>query len=179
MDWWMGGLLGLQGTLVYDTLGFAFGYGQGAGGEQLHLRLDPGLGFELLDQLVLQGRDVLDLAVKTGGSQLDFDGHVVEALDDYDVVAAHLREGHQHALDLLREDVHAADDEHVVGAASDAVEAAMGAPALAWLGNDGSDVPGAVAEDGHGLALQGSQDKLASLAFRQGLAGSGIDDLQD
>ena len=41
-------------------------------------------------------------------------------------------------LDLGREHVHAADDEHVVGAAQKAPDLAMGAPARARLGVDGA-----------------------------------------
>src|ERR1035438_3070689 len=174
MEYWV-----LERAFVDDAFGFAFGYRQGAGREQVQLGRDPCFGFEFLDELVLEGGQVLDLSVEPSSGQLDLNGHVVQALDDDDVVAANLREGHQHALYLLREDVHAADDEHVVGAARDAVEPAMGAPALARLGNDGGDVPGAIAEDGHGFALEGGQDQLAGLAFRQGFAGLGIDDLQD
>ena len=60
----------------------------------------------------------------------DFDLHlhgVLEAvaLKDDDIVLTHFGVGHEHALDLHGIDVHALDDDHVVGAAKDTVDAAV------------------------------------------------------
>ena len=54
------------------------------------------------------------------------------------VLRGDLREAGDDLLDLGREHVHAADDEHVVGAAAQAVDLAVGAPARAGLGDDGA-----------------------------------------
>ena len=51
-------------------------------------------------------------------------------------------------LDLAREDVHAPDDQEVVGTAEEAVYSPRGAAAAAGFRDDEGDVPGAVADEG-------------------------------
>ena len=75
--------------------------------------------------------------------------------------------GHQHAFDLLRVNIHAADDQHVIRAARDAVEAAVCPAAGARLGDHGRDVAGAIAEQGHGFPAQRGHDQFAGLAVGQ------------
>ena len=83
----------------------------------------------------------------------------------------------QHRLHLAGEDVHAADDEHVVGAARDAVHAGVGAAADAGIGAQPGDVAGAVTDEREGFLGERGDDQLAQLAFGQHLAGLGVDDL--
>ena len=105
-----------------------------------------------------------------------FDGvHIVDAVDDDLVRLAQLVHAHQHAFDLRREHVDAADDEHVVRPADHAGHARRGAAALAGLVGDGGDVFGAVAQDGHPLFDEGGDDHFALLPFAQHLVVRDID----
>jgi hypothetical protein len=54
-------------SFINDAFGFAFGHRQSAGRKDIYFGFNPDFGFEFLDQLILEGRHVLDLAVKTGG----------------------------------------------------------------------------------------------------------------
>ena len=111
--------------------------------------------------------------------QLGLHGHVVASLKQDEVVAAHLRDGHEHVLDLLRIDVDPAYDQHVVGAAGDARQAAVGAATGTETRDDRCDIARAVAQKRHGLAAQGGQHQFARLAVGQRLVRPGIDDLDD
>ena len=101
--------------------------------------------------------------------------HVVHgalAGDDQPVVRLHLRRHEQHRLHLAGEDVHAADDEHVVGPARDPVHAGVGPAADARLGVEAGDVAGAVADEREGFLGEGGDDQFAHLALGQHLARS-------
>ena len=73
------------------------------------------------------------------------------AVDDDLIVGLHAFHLQQHGLDLRREDVDAAHDEHVVGSAADLVHAHQRAPAGALLRMQRGDVAGAIADDGQRL----------------------------
>ena len=88
----------------------------------------------------LQPRQVLDVTIEPGFGQFDVDRHFVEPFQHDLIVPAHGRQAHQHAFDLLRINVHAAHDQHVVGAAGDAVQAPVRAAARARAGHDRRDV---------------------------------------
>ena len=83
----------------------------------------------------------------------------------------------EHLLDLGREHVHAAQDEHVVGTADDAIDLAMRAAAGARLGDDAGDVAGAVAHKRAALARERGEHQLAVFAIGHRLQGVGVDDL--
>jgi hypothetical protein len=70
----------------------------------------------------------------------------------------------QGGLDGERENVHALDDEHVVGAAED-LETERRAAAFAGLGEDLHEVVGAQAQDGTGAAPERGVDELADRAL--------------
>ena len=77
-------------------------------------------------------------------------------------------------LDLGREDVDAAQDDHVVGAAGDLLHPPH-RPRRAR--QQPGQVAGAVADDRQRLLGQRGEDQLAHLAVRQHRAGLGVDDL--
>src|SRR5262249_13143369 len=82
-------------------------------------------------------------------ASLDLDGQLVEvlrALDDELVVRRELRDRKKRALDLAREDVDAADDQHVVGSSEDARHPRERAAAGTGLAGDRRQVAGAVAQ---------------------------------
>ena len=85
----------------------------------------------------------------------------------------------KHLLDLAREHVDAADDQHVVAAAGDALHTAERPPARARLGDDPRDVPRAVADDRDALLRERREHDLADLAVGHGLKRLGIDDLDE
>ena len=86
-------------------------------------------------------------------------------------------DAHEHVFHLRREDVHAADDEHVVGAAGDLVHAHQGAAAAAGLEEQPGDVLGAVADEREGLLGQGGEHQFAGLAAGQRFQGLRVDHL--
>ena len=95
------------------------------------------------------------------------------------VPRGNLGERLHHILDLAGEHVHAADDEHVVGASMQAINATMRASASAFARNDARDVARAIAHHGRSFAVNRGNHKLAPFAIRQNLTGSGVDDLGD
>src|ERR1035441_4712495 len=84
----------------------------------------------------------------------------------------------QRAFDLRGEDVHAADDEHVVAAARDAADAAHRAPARAGLGGQHADVARTVADHRHGLLAERGQHQFALFSVRHDASRLGIDHLR-
>src|ERR1019366_10409173 len=68
-------------------------------------------------------------------------------------------------------------NEHVVGTAPDALDTPQRAPAFAGIGDQGRNVARAIANHGHGLLAKRSQDQLAFVAIRTGLAGLQVNDL--
>ena len=98
-------------------------------------------------------------------------------VDDDRVLAAERGIVEHDGLDLAREDVDAADDQHVVDAAAEARDPPMRAPARARPVDEARDVAGPVAQDGKRLLRQRRQDELAALSGRDGSARLRIDDL--
>ena len=90
------------------------------------------------------------------------------------VVAAQLVVAQQHLLDLGGEDVHAADDQHVVAAPGDLVDAPHRA---AGAGQQAGEVAGAVADHRHRLLGERGEHQLAAFAVGQHLSGDRVDDL--
>ena len=84
----------------------------------------------------------------------------------------------QGGLDLRREDVDAADDEHVVAAAADALHAADRASARARLGDEGGQVVRPVADHRHRALAQRGEHQFALGAVGQQLAGLRVHDLR-
>ncbi len=83
----------------------------------------------------------------------------------------------QGRLHLRREDVHAPDDEHVVGPPLDAPDATQRPAAGAGLRDERGHVPRPVPDHGHGLLRQGGEHELALGPVREHLAGGRVDDL--
>ena len=82
-------------------------------------------------------------------------------------------------LDLRREDIHPAHDQHVIGTAEDAREAHGRAPAGAGLALEPRAVARAVAKERKGLLGRGGEHELAHLAIRHGLVAVWIQDFGD
>ncbi len=80
----------------------------------------------------------------------------------------------QQLLDLRREQVHAAHDDHVVAAAGDLLDPAHRAGRAR---QQPGQIPGPVAHDRHRLLGQAGEDQLAVVPVGQHLPGLGIDDL--
>ena len=94
------------------------------------------------------------------------------------IVRFHVAGVEQGRFDLGREDVDPANHHHVVGAAGEARDAAMGASAAAGLVDDVGQVVGAVAQKGHALLGQGGDHQLPFFAVGHRLAGVRIDDFK-
>ena len=111
------------------------------------------------------------------GAALDVDGHRVHPAGAGQVQLEVRRQGRDledELLDLGREEVDAAQDDHVVGAAGDLLHPAHGAGGAR---QQPGQVAGAVADDRHRLLGQRGEDQLAELAVGQHLAGDRVDDL--
>src|SRR4051812_26646551 len=86
----------------------------------------------------------------------------------------------QDLLDRRGEDVHPADDDHVVGAPEDALrQPPPGVPDAAVDRGCLDDVSGAVAHDGEAGPRERGHDELAGRAVGHGLAGLRVQDLGD
>jgi len=103
--------------------------------------------------------------------------HRAFAADDDLEVRLGLFNRKQHGFDLRREDVDAADDQHVVGAIADALHAAQRAAAGALAGDQRRNVARAEAQERKGLFGERRENEFAALAVGKDLAGVGIDDL--
>ena len=79
-------------------------------------------------------------------------------------------------LDLRREHIHAANNEHVVGAAHDAVDFLMRTAAGALARNEARKVARAIANKRGALARERGNDELAEFAVRHRLEGVGVYD---
>ena len=102
--------------------------------------------------------------------------HIVDAVDDDLIRFAQFVHAHEHALDLRREHVDAADDEHVVRPADHARHARERPAALARLVCERSDVLGAVAQDGHPLLGERGDEHFALLALVEDFIMLDVDD---
>ncbi len=91
------------------------------------------------------------------------------------VVGSEFRNPDQNLLDLGREHVDAADDQHVIGAAGDLLHAAHRARGT---GQQPRQVSGAIADHRKGLLGERGEDKLAELAVGHDVAGLRVDDLR-
>ncbi len=106
-------------------------------------------------------------------TQLRFHRELVEmpgALDHELVVGRELRDREKRALDLAREDVHAADDQHVVGPADDPRHPGERAATGARLMRERGEVAGAVTQQRQRLLRQRREDELPDIAVRQRLS---------
>src|SRR5438132_1382375 len=116
---------------------------------------------------------------RDAGSALDLDCQLVEtlvALDDELVVRLQALDGEEHALDLAREDVHAADDEHVVRAPLHPRHARERSPARARLARQRREVARAVPQQRHRLLRQRREHELALGGGRAGLRVDRLDE---
>ena len=112
-----------------------------------------------------------------GNFHLDLERvHVVLGVEHNLVVRQCLLCAEEGRLDLAREHVHAAHDNHVVATAANAADAADGTAALALGLLDGGNVAGAVADDGHRALAQGREHEFAFFAVRQRFKRFGVDD---
>ena len=96
---------------------------------------------------------------------------VAGSLDDQLVVRRHVAHAEQHALDLGRVQVHAANDQHVVVAPAHARHARRCSAADARRGSSDASVAGAVAQHRQRLLGQRGEHQLALFARRQRRAG--------
>lgn len=169
------------GAAVDHALGLAFRAGQGIVLHQLDLGGDEDFVLEGAGDGFLKAAQ--DAHVFHEALFADFHLHlhgVLEAVafENDEVVLPHFGVGHEHALHLHGIDVDALDDDHVVRAAEDAVDAAVLAPAGAVAGDDAGEIARAVAQDGHPVAAEGGQHQFAHFAVRDEPAGFGIDDFK-
>src|SRR5574344_306991 len=152
---------------VDHALDLALAARQGAGGDELDLRREAD---DLLDRVGDAAADLLDAGHDVGESlALEFDleleeVHRVRRGEADQVVGRHLRNLHETAFDLAREDVDAVDDQHVVRTGTDAVHDAHGPSACARAGLQAREVAGAVADHRRARAVERGEDELAFLA---------------
>ena len=84
----------------------------------------------------------------------------------------------QDMFDLRREDIDAANDDHIVSAALDFAGSRAGPPALARLVRQGHDIPRPIADQWNALLGQRRKDQFTRLALGHRLACIGIDNLR-
>ena len=85
----------------------------------------------------------------------------------------------QDRLDLRREDVDALDDQHIVAAAHRLAHLDMRPPAGAVFMAQNADIARPVAQQREGLLRDRGKHQLALCAFREYLAGIGVDDFRN
>ena len=134
-----------------------------------------------LDAVFQLARQAIGLAGRDGGGEIDtqLGDHfelveVAVARDHQLVLRRQLRHLQNQLFDLGGEDVHAADDQHVVRAARDLADAAHRARGGR---QQAGQVARAVADDGQRLLRQRGEDQFTLLAIRQHFARFRIDDL--
>lgn len=126
--------------------------------------------------------DVLDFSDLVGeylGCELDLDFHRIEvarAVDDYLIVRADdFFDVHEHGFNLRREDIDAADDEHIVRPAADALHSDEGAAAVgADLVIERAYIARAVADERHALLPERGENELPSRAVGDLFQGVGV-----
>src|SRR5206468_1357193 len=100
------------------------------------------------------------------------------ALEEDLVLVARARALEDERLDLARVEVGPLEDDHVVGAAPEAVQAQMAPPADAGSAtHDAREIAGAVADERQPLPRERGQHELALLAVGHEPAGGRVDDL--
>ena len=155
--------------------------GDGLGGHQGHLGLDPQHGLEAVHQRLLPrgnfGQIVGEHLRRHLHLYLEGVG-VVHPVHDDQVVGG-ITVVQQHRFDLAGEHVDAPDNQHIVGAALGLGHPDVGPAAGALLPGEGADIPGAVAEEREGLLVHGGEHQLALLSLGEYLSGIGVNDLRD
>ncbi len=155
--------------VVDDPLGLALGLGQAFGLDQFNLGRDQDLVAKPRGDALLQGGQgshVLD-EVLVLELHLDLDlVHIPHPVEFDQIVLADLGHGHEDGLHLHGIDVDALDDDHVVAASGDAVDAPVHPAAGTGTGQKAGQVPGAVADDGHALAAERGHDQFPEFAVR-------------
>jgi len=129
-----------------------------------------------------EGLDLSDLIKIELGYRLDLEQDMIKRAfaGKHDlIVACDLFKGRYDLLDLAWEDVHTANDEHVVSAPADTVHTPEGATAAALAFDDARDITCAVTKKRCALLGQGGKDDFSPLAFLKGLQGIRVDDLDD
>src|SRR5690554_622310 len=104
---------------------------------------------------------------------------VVFPTDDQLVVGCCLCHLHQHRFHLRGEDVHTADDQHVVRAAEAFLHAYQRASAITFAVMQACQIACAVAQQRHRLLGYRGEDQLTQNAVRQHLQRIRVDDLRD
>ena len=165
---------------VFYSYGLALGHGECAFLYELDLWCEQ--DFVLKCSLYVAGHFLqLWIGVGVESVELYFHGHdvaVVDCVEGDEVVGAEAWVLDEDFLYLHWEDVDALDDEHVVGAALDAVDAAVCAPAGALAGQYACEVAGAVAQDWHHGAVEGGDHHLSHLSVGHWLEGVGVYNLE-
>ena len=168
------------GPLIDDAFGFAFASLDGSELDEADGGVDADGVFYGCRQFPLEGLEGADLVGKNFGGDFNLHLELIEALvarKDNLVVGEGAAGAEQCRLDLRGEDVNAADDNHVVAAAGDAMDSAEGPAAGTGAGDQACDVARAVADHRHGLFAEGGEDEFALVAIFEDAASFGVDDL--
>ena len=166
---------------IVHAHGLAFAAGQAVALHQFHTRRHQDLVTQPLGDGFLQALQAAHVFHEVFVANLHLHAHNVAdavVLQQDAVILPHFGEGHDDLLDLHGIDIDTLDDEHVVRAAQDAVDAAVMTAAGTFPGQETGQVAGAVTQDGHALTAQAGHDQFADLAVGHGLAGPGIHDLR-
>ena len=144
----------------------------------MDVRRDAEHGAEGGDELSLRRLDGIKIAAHIGLS-LDVDIErigIVDAVDE-DLIVGFVAVIEEHRLDLRREDVDAADDEHIVAAAQGLTHLDERSAARAGLSREHADIFGAVAKEGEGFLVERGEDEFALAPFGEHFARFGVNDL--
>ena len=153
----------------------------GFGGNQRDLRAETENGLHLGFDVFLQITETLIVFQQFGIVQLNLDFQTVLEVftgDDEHIMRGDVLDVDENVLDLGREDVHALDDEHIIGTTHCFRHTGMGTAAGTWLIRDFRDVFCAVTQNGHTTAGQCGDNQLSDLVFAQTFAGIVVDDLR-
>ena len=173
----MGSVLGLVAT-IRNAGDLALAAGECAGFHQLELSPYADDLLDGMGEALTEGLQLRYFVAEILFGDFDLDGDLVEVVlagENDQVVGKGIFDLENRCLDLRREDVDPANDEHVVAAPVDPAYPADGAPAAGWGGENGGDVVGAVAQNRHRLLAEGAENQLTFFSIGKGFAGLGID----
>src|SRR6266545_4045297 len=157
----------LRAAVIVDALRLPGGALESVRGDELDRHPDAGDGVDLAVDPVAQLDHLAHLVSEVAGPDLDLHDRLVEragARDLDEVMGRRPLDAQERLLDLRREDVHPADDEHVVRAPDDAAHADAGAAAGAGPPVERGEVARPVAEHRQRLLRERREDELARLA---------------
>ena len=160
--------------MVNDPHGFTFRTGQIAGAANDNPGGHPNEILDILLRLVSDSRHCFLTLSNQGRTAFDIHNQGIKvAFTEYFELIERRQSFslHQNRFDLTREDVDAANDQHVVSASSDSLHTNVSAATATGRRIEGGYIAGAIANDREGFLGQGGNDDFAGFAIGNWLTG--------